>query len=121
MPSVRSGMSTGILLMLVLSALLMVWSASKADAQAETACQVELATLDSAILAAPLNDRDQQNLLTELQNARDKLGEGKTDDDVAKITDIRTAAEKKLEAKDAQAIVAAADAAIACLGASSGV
>ena len=124
MPSVRSGMSIGILLMLILSSLLMVLSSSKADAQ--TACQTKLDVLESAITSATFtNQKDQQNLLTKLQNAKTKLSEGKTTDAVAKITDIRSAVAKlatggKLGSADAQAIDAAAEDAIECLQPSSG-
>jgi hypothetical protein len=126
MPSVRSGMSIGIMLMLVLSSLLMVLSASKADAQA--ACESELGALESAITSATFtNEKDRQNLLTKLTNAEAKLIEGKTADAVAKITDIRTTVARlaepernKLDPDDAQAIDTAAQDAIECLQPSSG-
>jgi hypothetical protein len=126
MPSVRSGMSIGIMLMLVLSSLLMVLSASKADAQA--ACESERGALESAITSATFtNEKDRQNLLTKLTNAEAKLIEGKTADAVAKITDIRTTVARlaepernKLDPDDAQAIDTAAQDAIECLQPSSG-
>jgi hypothetical protein len=90
MLSVRSGMSIGIMLLLILSSLLMVLSASKADAQA--AWQLQLDTLESTITSANFtNENDQQNLITKLTNAEAKLAEGKTQDAVAKITDIQSA------------------------------
>jgi hypothetical protein len=127
MPSVRSGMSIGIMLMLILSSLLMVLSASKADAQT-TGCQAELDALEKAIGDATTftnPEKDQQNLLNKLQNAEAKLSEGKTQDAVAKITDIQNAVARlatggKLGPADAQAIDAAGDAAIECLQPSSG-
>ena len=125
MSSVRSGMSIGIMLMLILSSLLMVLSAPKADAQA--ACQTELDALESAIRSATTftNEKDRQNLLAKLSNAETKLTEGKTDDAVAKITDIQTAVARlaernKLDPDDAQAIDAAAEDARGCLQPSSG-
>ena len=124
MSSVRSGMSIGIMLMLILSSLLMVLSAPKADAQ--TACETELDALESAINSASFtNVKDQLNLLTKLSNAEAKLAVGKTQDAVAKITDIQTAVAKltegnKLDPDDAQAIDAAAADAIECLQPSSG-
>ena len=123
MLSVRSGMSIGIMLLLIVSSLLMVLSASKADAQA--ACQLRLDTIESTITSANFtNENDQQNLLTKLTNAEAKLAEGKTQDAVAKITDIRSAvgrlAERnKLDPDDARAIDTAARDAIACLQPSS--
>jgi hypothetical protein len=119
-------MSIGIMLMLVLSSLLMVLSASKADAQA--ACETELGALESAITSATFtNEKDRQNLLTKLTNAEAKLIEGKTADAVAKITDIRTTVARlaepernKLDPDDAQAIDTAAQDAIECLQPSSG-
>jgi hypothetical protein len=110
--------------MLVLSSLLVGWSASKADAQ--TACQADLDALESAITSATFtNSKDQANLLNKVQNAETKLSEGKTEDAVGKITDIRTGVAKlaaggKLGANDAQAIDAAAAAAIQCLQPSTG-
>lgn len=124
MTIVRSGMSIGIMLMLILSSLLMVLSAPKADAQA--ACQTELDVLESAITSATFtNEKDRQNLLTKRSNAETKLTEGKSDDAVAKITDIQTAVARlaernKLVPDDAQAIDAAAQDAIECLQPSSG-
>ena len=124
MTSVRSGMSIGIMLMLILSSLLMVLSAPMADAQA--ACQTELDALESAIGSATFtNEKDRQNLLAKLSNAETKLTEGKTEDAVAKITDIQSAVARlaernKLDPDDAQAIDAAAEDAIECLQPSSG-
>lgn len=125
MPSVRSGMSIGIMLILILSSLLMVLSSSKADAQ--PTCQTELDALESAITSATFtNEKDQQNLLTKLQNAETKLSEGKTQDAVAKLTGIQSAVEKlaaggKLDQEGANAIDDAAEAAIACLEGTSSV
>ena len=124
MTIVRSGMSIGIMLMLILSSLLMVLSAPKADAQA--ACQTELDALESAVTSATFtNEKDRQNLLAKRSNAETKLTEGKTDDAVAKITDIQTAVARlaernKLAPDEAQAIDAAAQDAIECLQPSSG-
>ena len=124
MPSVRSGMSIGILLMLILSSLLMVWSASKADAQTERLCQSDLDALKSAISLATFTGKnaptDKANLLAKVTAAESKLDEGKTQDAVAKIEDIKSAVNKlaagnKLGAADAKAINEAADTAIACL------
>jgi response regulator RpfG family c-di-GMP phosphodiesterase len=123
MPSVRSAMSIGIMLLLILSSLLMVLSASKADAQA--ACQLQLDTLESTITSANFtNENDRQNLLTKLTNAEAKLAEGKTQDAVAKITDIqsavgRLAERNKLDPDDARAIDTAARDAKGCLQPSS--
>jgi hypothetical protein len=125
MPSVRSGMSIGIMLILILSSLLMVLSSSRADTQ--PTCQTELDALESAITSATFtNERDQQNLLTKLQNAETKLSEGKTQDAVAKITGIQSAVEKlaaggKLDQDGANAMDDAAEAAIACLEGTSSV
>ena len=124
MPSVRSSMSIGIMLMLILSSLLMVLSASKSNAQ--TACQTELGALESAITSATFtNEKDRQGLLTKLSNAETKLTEGKTADAVAKITDIQTAVARlaeggKLNSEDAQAIDTTAEDVIVCLQPSSG-
>jgi hypothetical protein len=124
MPSVRSGMSIGILLMLILSSLLIVLSASKAHAQ--TSCDTELNTLRSAITSANFtNEKDRNNLLLKVDAAETKLSQGKTPDAVAKIQDIKSAVNKlaagnKFGSADAQAINDAADAAIACLQPSSG-
>jgi len=117
-------MSIGIMLMLILSSLLMVLSASKSNAQ--TACQTELGALESAITSATFtNEKDRQGLLTKLSNAETKLTEGKTADAVAKITDIQTAVARlaeggKLNSEDAQAIDTAAEDVIVCLQPSSG-
>jgi hypothetical protein len=110
--------------MLILASLLMVLSSPKADAQ--TACQTELDALRSAIGSATFtNQKDQNNLIAKLDAAEDKLEQGKTDDAVAKITNIRTAVEKlaaggKVNQEGADAIDDAAAAAVTCLeGASS--
>jgi hypothetical protein len=124
MSSVRSGMSIGIMLMLILSSLLMVLCAPKADAQ--TACQTELDALEGAINSASFtNQKDKLNLLTKLSNAEAKLAVGKTQDAVDKITDIQRAVARlaegnKLDPDDAQAIDTAAADAIECLQPSSG-
>ena len=124
MPSVRSGMSIGIMFMLILASLMMVLSSPKADAQ--TACQTELDALRSAIGSATFtNQKDQNNLIAKLGAAETKLTEGKTDDAVAKITNIRSAVERlaaggKVDQEGADAIDDAAAAAVTCLeGASS--
>ncbi|HEX2741323.1 MAG TPA: hypothetical protein VHM69_12830 [Rubrobacter sp.] len=119
MPSVRSGMSIGIMFMLILSSLVIVLSAPRADAQA--VCQTELDALESAITSATFtNEKDRQNLLAKLSNAEAKLTEGKTNDAVAKVTDIQSAAARlaegnKLDPDGAKAIDAAAAVAIGCL------
>jgi hypothetical protein len=107
--------------MLILASLLMALSSSKVGAQ--TACQTELEALESAITSAAFTnpEKDQQNLLAKLQNAETKLGEGKTQDAIAKITDIRStvarlAAGGKLDQDGANAIDAAAATATSCLG-----
>jgi hypothetical protein len=112
------------MLMMILSSLLVVLSAPKADAR--TACQMELDALESAITSANFtNEKDRQNLLAKLSNAEIKLTEGKAQDAAAKITDIQSAvatlaARNKLDSDDAQAINTAAADAIACLQVSSG-
>ena len=119
MPSVRSGMSIAILLMLILASLLLVLSSSKSYAQ--TTCQTELGALQSAIGSATFtNQKDQVNLIAKLDAAEDKLEQGKTDDAVAKITNIRSAVEKlaaggKVDQEGADAIDDAAAAAVTCL------
>ena len=119
MPSVRSGMSIGIVLMLILSSLLVVLASPKADAQ--TACSTELNALRSAITSANFtNEKDRTNLLLKVDAAEAKLGQGKTQDAVAKIQDIQSAVAKlaaggKLDQNDANTINDAANAAIACL------
>jgi hypothetical protein len=65
-------------------------------------------------------EKDQQNLLNKLGYAETKLSEGKTQDAVAKITDIRSAVAKlaargKLDQDAANDIDVAAADAIACL------
>ena len=124
MSSVRSGMSIGIMLMLILASLLMVLSAPKADAQ--TACQTQLDALEDAINSANFtNEKDELALLAKLGNAEAKLAAGKTEDAVAKITDIQSAVARlaegnKLDPDGAGAIDTAAADAIECLRPSSG-
>ena len=116
-------MSIGILLMLILSSLLMVLSSSKAEAQTiAIPCDAELKALSEAITQASFTnpDKDQQSLLAKVDAARDKLSKGKTADAIAKIQDIELAVYNlagagKLDKDDAAAIVAAAEAAIACI------
>src|SRR5215212_3836612 len=95
MSSVRSGMSIGIVLMLILSSLLMVWSASTAEAQTTTtSCLAELETLRGAIAdpdAGFTNPKDQSSLLAKVDAAESKLLAGKTADAAQKVTDIQTA------------------------------
>ena len=123
MSTVRSGMSIGILLMLILISVLMVLFSAKADAQ--TACQMELDALETAINSATFtNQKDQDNLLTKLAAAEDKLGEGKTADAVAKIQDIRSAVAKLAlggKVQGAEDIDEAAAAAQRCLEGTSSV
>jgi hypothetical protein len=123
MSTARSGMSKGILLILILASLLMVLYSSKADAQ--TACQTELGDLRTAIDSANFpNGNDQVKLFAKLENAESKLSEGKTADAVAKIGDIRSAVAKladggKVDDERARAIDDAAVAAIEFLQRSS--
>jgi hypothetical protein len=124
MSSVRSGMSIGIMLLLILASLLMVLSAPKADAQ--TACQTQLDALEGAINSATFtNKKDELALLAKLSNAEGKLAVGKTEDAVAKITDIQSAVARlaegnKLDPDGAGDIDTAAADAIECLQPSSG-
>jgi hypothetical protein len=125
MSTARSGMSRGILLILILASLLMVLYSSKADAQ--TVCQAELGDLRTAINSATfVNESDQVKLIAKLDNAESKLSEGKTADAVAKIGDIRSAVAKladggKVDDEGARAIDDAAVAAIECLEGTSSV
>jgi hypothetical protein len=124
MSSVRSGMSIGIMLLLILASLLMVLSAPKADAQ--TACQTQLDALEGAINSANFtNEKDELALLAKLGNAEAKLAVGKSEDAVAKLMDIQSAVARlaegnKLDPDDARAIDTAAADAIECLQPSSG-
>jgi hypothetical protein len=124
MSSVRSGMSIGIMLLLILASLLMVLSAPKADAQ--TACQTQLDALEDAINSANFtNEKDELALLAKLGNAEAKLAVGKSEDAVAKLMDIQSAVARlaegnKLDPDDARAIDTAAADAIECLQPSSG-
>jgi hypothetical protein len=124
MSSVRSGMSIGIMLLLILASLLMVLSAPKADAQ--TACQTQLDALEDAINSADFtNEKDELALLAKLGNAEAKLAVGKSEDAVAKLMDIQSAVARlaegnKLDPDDARAIDTAAADAIECLQPSSG-
>jgi hypothetical protein len=126
MSSVRSGMSIGIVLMLILSSLLIVWSASKAEAQTTTTdCLEHLEPLRGAIAAAEFtNPKDQSSLDAKVTAAETKLGQGKTADAAQKVTDIQTAvnrlaAEGKLA--DASAINTAINDALGCLNSQTGV
>jgi hypothetical protein len=117
-------MSIGIMLLLILASLLMVLSAPKADAQ--TACQTQLDALEGAINSATFtNKKDELALLAKLSNAEGKLAVGKTEDAVAKITDIQSAVARlaegnKLDPDGAGDIDTAAADAIECLQPSSG-
>jgi len=111
--------------MLILSSLLMALASSKAADAQTTTCDAELTltALSNAISSATTftnPEKDQQNLLAKVDAARIKLEQGKTADAIAKIEDIELAVNKlaaagKLGQADANAIIGAADAAIACL------
>ena len=98
-----------------------------AKEQIFASCQTELDALRSAIGSATFtNQKDQVNLIAKLDAAEDKLEQGKTDDAVAKITNIRTAVERlaaggKVDPQEAKAIDDAAAAAVTCLEGTSSV
>jgi hypothetical protein len=121
--TVRTGVGMGILLGLVMSVLLWA-SASPAQAQTVDECQTKIDNLKAATQTANfIGQKAEQNrtgLTGKLDNASQKLTEGKYQDAIQKLTDFRTTvntleAQGKLAPADAQILRTGADEAIACV------
>ena len=133
MQRARSSMSIGILLMLVLSSLLLSWTASQASAQTAdqdfTQCQQLIANLrlqtESSTFTGQNAEKDRSGLLGKLDSATKKLTEGKPADAIRALTDfsckVTTLEEKgKIAQGDADALIPGANEAIACIQSHSG-
>src|SRR5919112_6255369 len=93
--NVRASIGVGLLLGLTLSLLMWV-SASPAQAETLTDCQAKIAALrletDNATTFLGKNAaKDEAGLLLKLDNANEKLGEGKYLDAIDKLTDFKNA------------------------------
>jgi hypothetical protein len=122
--NVRASIGVGLLLGLTLSLLMWV-SASPAQAQTAENCQgtidaLKLETDESADFTGKSADKDRLGLLDKLDSASEKLEQGKTEDAVRNLESFRDkvidlANQGKLEREDADRLIAAASAAIACI------
>jgi hypothetical protein len=123
MPTVRTGVSMGILLGIVLSALLGV-AAQPAQAQTVDECQADIAVLrtqtQSATFVGQNSVKDQAGLIGKLDSASTKLSQGKFQDALANLQSFRARVvaleqQGKILDSDASTLVAGADEAIACV------
>ena len=133
MQRARPIMSIGILLMLVLSSLLLLWTASQASAQTAdqdfTECQSLIANLtlqtQSATFTGQNAEKNRVGLLGELDSASNKLTEGKPADAIQSLTNFSNKvstleAQGKIAPGDADALIAGANEAIAWIQSHSG-
>ena len=121
--NVRASIGVGLLLGLTLS--LLMWGLSASPAQAETTvtdCQAKIADLRASTLAAQTftNAKDQTGLVGKLDSASAKLTQGKTADAINNLTSFRDkvstlAVQGKLGQDEADALIAGANDAIACV------
>ena len=123
MSNVRASMGVGLLLGLTLSLLMWV-SASPAQAETVTDCQAKIAALESQTQSATFIGqnaaKNEAGLLAKLDDASEKLAEGKNADAIQKLTDFKTTVNSlagggKIAPADAQRLVSGADDAIACI------
>lgn len=98
--------------------------ATSANAASAEECQATIDTLADQTAGARFSsqnaDQDRAGLLAKLADARAKLADGKFADAIQKLTDFRTKVEAlslagKIDPGDATALIATADAAIACI------
>lgn len=112
-------------LALALLALPLLFVSPAANAQV-VPCGAQLDALRAAINTAPsLSDKTRAGLLGKVTDAQVKLEQGKPADAVRKLTDVKNTviAQRdagKVSPEDAAAILNAADAAITCIGSSTG-
>ena len=120
--NMRTSIGVGLLLGLTLS--LLMWGLSASPAQAETLnnCQAKIADLRASTLAAKTftNAKDQTGLVGKLDSASLKLTQGKTVDATSNLTSFRDkvstlAVQGKLGQEEADALIAGANDAIACV------
>ena len=121
--NVRASIGVGLLLgLLTLSALLILMSTAPAQAQTLTDCQTKITDLRAATEAAQTftNAKDKAGLVGKLDSASVKLTEGKTADALKNLdsflTKVRTLdAQDKLGEAEANALIAGAEDARACV------
>jgi hypothetical protein len=121
--NVRASIGVGLLLGFTLSLLMWV-SPSPAQAESVTDCQAEITELKSLTVSATFfgqnAEKNRTGLLTKLENASEKLAEGKNADAIQKRTDFKTTVNSlagggKIAPRDAQTLVSEADDAITCI------
>jgi hypothetical protein len=124
--NVRASIGVSVLIGLTLSALLMLMATAPAQAQTlEEGCQAEITALrsetDNATTFLGKNAaKNEEGLLLKLDNANAKLGEGKYEDAIQKLTDFKNTvsalnAGGKIDPDDASDLIVGADAAIDCV------
>jgi hypothetical protein len=123
MSTVRTGVSTGILLGIVLSALLWI-AVQPAHAQTAEECRADITELRAQTLSTPFIGqnaaKDQAGLVGKLDSASAKLSQDKFQDTLANLQGFRTKVvmleqQGKISPTDASALIASADGAIACV------
>ena len=121
--NVRARIEVGLLLGLTLSLLMWV-SASPAQAETVTDCQAKIDVLrgqtENATFIGQNAAKNEAGLLAKLDNASDKLAEGKNADAIQKLTNFRDTvaalnAQGKINPDDANTLIIGANDAIACI------
>jgi hypothetical protein len=120
--NVRPRIGVGLLVGLTLSALLLWMTTAPAQALTVEECQAEIAELRDATAAARTfkSEKDRTGLLGKLDSASIKLTQDKTQDALTNLTSFRDkvstlAAQGKLGQAEADALIAGANEAIACV------
>ena len=112
------------LLVLVIAALSLLTLVAPARAQTAAECQPRISVLREATVSATFTGqnaaKDQAGLIAKLDSATSKLEQGKISDAVQALTQFRDKvvtlqAQGKIDAGDANTLIAGADDAIACL------
>jgi hypothetical protein len=121
--NVRARVGVGLLLGLTLS--LQMWvSAPPAQAETVTDCQAKIDVLrgqtENATFIGQNAAKNEAGLLAKLDNASDKLAEGKNADAIQKLTNFRDTvaalnAQGKINLDDANTLIIGANDAIACI------
>ena len=121
--NVRASIGVGLLLGFTLSLLMWV-SASPAQAETDGDCQDQIAALSlqtqSATFIGQNAEKNRTNLVAKLDDASQKLAEGKNADAIQKLTNFRDTVATlntygKVDPDDANALISGANAAIDCI------
>ena len=127
--NVRASIGVGLLIGLTLSALLLLMTTTTAQAETVDECQAEIAqaralltdTTSLDYVDSFTNEKDRTGLIGKLDSASSKLSQGKTQNALTNLTDIRDikvptlVAQGKLDQADADILLRETNEAITCV------